>query len=161
MNENIEIATDKTETETTGLASRWSRVWASILDSLMMMAIMLPLMYFTGFFTLVSEGRQASMTYNLLVSLVSIAVFVAVNYKFLVNDGQTIGKKVLKIKIVDLTENVPSGIALFKRYGLYFGLGQIPVAGPFASIINILFIFTKEKRCGHDYFAGTKVINAL
>jgi uncharacterized RDD family membrane protein YckC len=36
--------------------------------------------------------------------------------------------------------------------------GQIPVVGQIFSFINILFIFTKEKRCIHDLVAKTKVV---
>ena len=140
-------------------ASRWKRLGASLIDSLIMVAVMLPLMFFTGGFDGFETGRASSTAYNIGLSLISIVVFMGINWKFLMQDGQTIGKKALDIKIVDMEENVPDQISILKRYGLYFGLGQIPMAGPFLSIINILFIFGKERRCGHDYFAKTKVIN--
>jgi len=140
-------------------ASRWKRLGASLIDSLIMFAVMLPLMFFTGGFDGFETGRAPSTVYNIGLSLISIGVFMGINWKFLMQNGQTIGKKALDIKIVDMEENVPDQISILKRYGLYFGLGQIPMAGPILSIINILFIFGKERRCGHDYFAKTKVIN--
>jgi hypothetical protein len=37
-------------------------------------------------------------------------------------------------------------------------LQYIPVAGPFLSLIDSGFIFSKQKRCAHDYVAGTMVV---
>ena len=140
-------------------ASRWKRIGASIIDSLITGAFMLPLMYFTGGFDVLDTHRAPSLAYNLSIALVSIAIFMGINWKFLMQEGQTIGKKALNIKIVDLDENIPNQNSILKRYGLYFGLGQIPMVGPLLSIVNVLFIFGKERRCGHDYFAKTKVVN--
>lgn len=146
--------------ETDLLATRWQRLWASIIDSLIMGAITLPLVYFTGGFDVITTGREPSFIYNLAIALVGIVFFVLINMKLLLSKGQTIGKKVLNIKIVDMEDNLPSQNHLIKRYGMYLGLGQIPLAGPILSIVNIVIIFGKEKRCGHDYFAETKVIKS-
>ena len=143
------------------LATRWSRLWAALLDSLIMMCFSLPLMYFTGGWDLAMEGRQPTMIYSLGMGIAGILFFALINGKFLLESGQTIGKKVLKIQIVDMDETLPSKKHLLKRYGFYFGLGQIPMAGPLLSIINILFIFGKSKRCVHDYVAETKVVKSI
>jgi uncharacterized RDD family membrane protein YckC len=95
---------------------------------------------------------------NLMYAVLGIVIFVVINGKFLVQNGQTVGKKILGIKITDLTQQNPTTSALFKRYGLYLGLGQIPFIGAFFSIINVLFIFSKSKRCLHDLAAKTIVI---
>ena len=123
-----------------------------------MMCFTVPLMYFTGGIDLIMEGRQPHTMYMVGMGILGIVFFVLVNGKFLLESGQTIGKKVLKIKIVDLNDELPSKVHLLKRYGLYFGLGQIPVIGQWLSIINILFVFGKEKRCLHDYVGKTRVI---
>jgi uncharacterized RDD family membrane protein YckC len=156
MNEETLEITSKNNT----LATRWQRLWASLIDSLTIMIITLPLMYFTGMFEMVAEGRQPGAIYNLMIALAGIAFFFAINYKPLITQGQTIGKKLLSIKIVDLEEELPTGKSLLARYAAYFGFGQIPIVGPLVSIVNILFIFGKEKRCGHDYIAKTKVVQA-
>ena len=155
MNETEEITN-----ENTLLASRWQRLWASLIDGLIIMVVTIPAMYFTGGFDLVEEGREPSLIYGLMIALIGVAFFVLINGKLLLSHGQTIGKQVLKIKIVDMEDNLPTQNHFIKRYAMYFALGQIPVAGPFLSIINILIIFGKEKRCGHDYFAETKVVTS-
>jgi len=141
-------------------ASRWKRLWASLIDGLIMMLIVMPVMYLTGGFDGVSEGIQPSFGYSLMLGLFGIAVFIVINGKLLSKNGQTIGKRILGIKIVTLSGELP-GIKkhLLKRYGVYFLLGQIPIMGQILSLINVLIIFGKPRRCGHDFVAGTAVVN--
>ncbi len=142
------------------LASRWNRFWASTIDALLMALVTMPVVYFTGGFEEV-DGKlvEQSFTYETLIGLLGIIVFIAFNYKFLIHNGQTIGKKILKIKIVELDNTLPSKRTLLNRYLVYFVPTYIPVVGSWLSLINILFIFGKEKRCIHDYIAKTKVID--
>lgn len=143
------------------LASRWKRLWASMLDSITILVVTLPTMYLTGGFEGAMKGIQPSVEYSLMIGAVGISFFLIINIKLLMNNGQTIGKKILGIKIVDLEGNLPTfKKQLIKRYAVFFLPGQIPVAGQFISILNVLFIFGKQKRCVHDFAAGTKVIVA-
>ena len=143
------------------LASRWSRLWASLLDSLIMMFIILPAMYFTGGFDVISTGEEPSLGYNLAIGVLGFIVFFILNTHLLINKGQTIGKSVLGIKIVDLDGNLPVfKNHILKRYAVYFLPGQVPIVGQMFSIVNILFIFGAQKRCIHDHAAGTKVVDA-
>ncbi|CAC9600118.1 hypothetical protein [uncultured Gammaproteobacteria bacterium] len=141
------------------LASRWSRLWASLLDALIILIIAMPIIYFTNGFDNIFKGTL-SATYALFLVAIQIVVFIALNGKLLLNKGQTIGKMVLNIKIVTLTGELPSVKQhLIKRFGVYLLTSQIPFIGQFLSMINILMIFGKKKRCAHDYFAGTMVVN--
>ncbi|QLC74860.1 RDD family protein [Pseudomonas sp. LPB0260] len=140
-------------------ASRWKRLGASLIDTLTIMIVTLPAMYFTGGFDRISEGVSPSTTYSLVMAALGLIIFFALNTRLLIKSGQTLGKKVVGIKIVDLDGDIPTFKKhLAKRYAVFFLPGQIPVAGQFISIVNILFIFGKQKRCAHDYIAGTKVI---
>jgi uncharacterized RDD family membrane protein YckC len=141
------------------LASRWARLGASIIDSIIMMFVVVPVMYFTGGFDGIMDGREPGFVYMFSMGILSFIVFFAINYRYLVANGQTIGKKVLEIKIVDLNGNVPVfQPQLMIRYAVYLLPGQIPVVGQFFSLVNVLFIFGKEKRCIHDLAAKTKVV---
>lgn len=142
------------------LASRWDRLWASLIDVLTIIPITIPLMYFTGGFEGISEGVQPSLSYALTMALISTLIFLAIHGKFIVQDGQTLGKKVLNIKIVTVSGQHASIPFLAKRYGFFWVIPQIPAIGPLINIVNILFIFGKSKRCLHDYVGGTKVIIA-
>ncbi len=141
------------------LASRWARLGASIIDSVIMMLFVMPVMYFTGGFDGIASGVQPGFVYMFSMGILSFIVFFVINYRFLIANGQTIGKKVLDIKIVDLNGNVPAfQPQLLIRYAVYVLPGQIPVVGTLFSLVNVLFIFGKEKRCIHDLAAKTKVV---
>lgn len=141
------------------LASRRRRFLASIIDSMTILIVTLPAMYFTGGFAEISSGKQPTLEYNLLMSALGILVFLLLNAKFLAENGQTIGKKFLGIKIVDLNGNQPTITKhLLPRYASFLLPGQIPLVGQIIAVINILFILGKQKRCVHDHVAGTKVV---
>jgi uncharacterized RDD family membrane protein YckC len=140
-------------------ASRWSRLGASLLDGLSIACITLPTMYFTGGFDDIAAGAQPSVAYSLTVAFVGIVAFFLINFNFLLKSGQTLGKKAVGIKIVTKEGLLPSiSDLILKRYSVYFLPGQVPIAGQLFSIINILFIFGKQRRCIHDYAAGTMVV---
>jgi len=154
-----ELIKDTSDNE--ALASRWQRLWASLLDGVTIMVVTLPVMYFTGGFDGVARGVQPSLSYSLLIGALSLSVFFVLNANLLINKGQTIGKKISGIKIVDLNGKIPRVKKhLLKRYAAYFIPAQIPVVGQVLSTINILFIFGPQKRCVHDYIAGTKVVES-
>jgi len=143
------------------LATRGSRLLASIIDGLVISSVTIPLMYFTGGFDGIARGVQPSFTYSITIALIGIAAFFAINGHFLKTTGQTIGKKIVKIKVVTLDNDLPTlGNHFLKRYLVYFVPGQVPLIGQLFSLVNILFIFGKSKRCVHDYAAGTKVVAA-
>ncbi|WP_198263393.1 RDD family protein [sulfur-oxidizing endosymbiont of Gigantopelta aegis] len=145
--------------ENDNIATRWSRFWASLIDGLMIIVVTVPTMYFTGGFDGVSEGIQQPIAYTVSIGILGLVIFMMINLKFLKNSGQTVGKKALDIKVVTMDDELPTLSNHFlKRYSVYFLPGQIPLAGQFFSMLNILFIFGKNKRCIHDYAAGTKVV---
>lgn len=158
---DIEHIEDKVANDDTGsvLASRWDRLWAALIDGFIMLAVCMPVMYFTGGMDGMAEGVQPSLGYSLLMSLMGIVVFLIFNGKLLATAGQTIGKRVLKIKIVTLSDELPSvKDHLLKRYAVYFLVGQVPFIGQILSLVEVALIFGKDKRCGHDLAGGTKVV---
>ena len=55
----------------------------------------------------------------------------------------------------------PSGInrdPLFAVIAVLSLAGLVPVLGPLASFVDILFIFGASRRCVHDLIAGTQVV---
>ncbi len=151
------------EVEHQELASRWARLAASLVDSLVVFVLAMPVMYLFGAFDSSSldpgAGMAAGMVESLVMGLAIIALFVLINYRFLTRDGQTIGKKALSIRIVDLQGNIPDlKNNLIPRYAVYMLPGQIPVFGQLFSIVNVCFIFRGDKRCIHDLVGKTRVI---
>jgi uncharacterized RDD family membrane protein YckC len=91
--------------------------------------------------------------------VIHFLAFLAVNWVFLNETGQTIGKKLLKIRIATMDGQKPGMAALIlKRYTLLKGIELIPTVGPFIALGGILMIFRSDRRCLHDFIAGTQVV---
>lgn len=141
------------------LASRWARLAASIVDSLIVGVLAVPVMYVFGAFDANPMESGPGLIQGLVMGLSVIALFFLVNYRFLTRDGQTIGKKALNIRIVDLEGQIPDlKNNLIPRYAVYMLPGQIPLVGQIFSIVNVCFIFRGDKRCIHDLVGKTRVV---
>lgn len=143
------------------LASRWTRLFGSIIDSFLMMAFIVPLMYFTGGLEGPLNGVENSILYSLTLGVGSLLIFAAINGHYLIKYGQTVAKKLLNIRIVTLEGETPNPSSILIRYAVFFLPGQIPIAGQLLGMINPLFIFGAQKRCLHDLAAKTKVVKCL
>jgi len=148
------------------LASRWARLGAAAIDGIIMMIIFVPLVFGIIFFSS-SNGSMESLStlsygYQILITVLAIAVYVGINGYFLVKSGQTVGKKVLGIQIVshETHQLLTFGKVIGIRYIATVLIAQIPFLGKPFNIIDTLFIFGAEKRCIHDLMAGTIVIKS-
>src|SRR4051812_43246740 len=90
------------------LASRWDRLGASLLDCIISACIILPLIYFTVGLDQVFQSIKLSLVANLCLGVLGVIVFALLHGKLLISNGQTIGKKIVGIKIVDLNGNLPT-----------------------------------------------------
>ncbi len=90
-----------------------------------------------------------------------IVVLAGFNLWLLFKDGQTIGKRLMGIRIVR-TSGVRAGflriIAL--RAWVPGLLYMLPFAGPAIMIIGHAAILLPQRRCLHDFLADTKVVRA-
>ena len=135
------------------LASRFSRLLATIIDTIVISAItgviLLPLLVFE---------LGTPFWYQITSIVVGLIIFYFMNKKSLINEGQTIGKGVLKIKIVNVNYTHSSSSILLKRYLVLLIPSYIPFIGPWLATINCLFIFNGNKQCLHDMIAKTIVV---
>ncbi len=147
------------------LASRWHRLVASFLDSLILMAVFLPLQFLTGAFQR-ETARQAAggsmfafRPENMLWAAFGMIFLVSINWNFLLN-GQTIGKKALNIRI-DRVEGGPCDRTriITRRIAAVQILYLIPVFNFLFMFVDCLMIFRSNKRTLHDEIAGTKVVD--
>ena len=151
------------------LASRWHRLFARLIDSILVFVISTPIMnwivryllgaptdnYFSfGYFWFSSSPP---LYIDLLVSFGVIAVL---NTYLLATRGQTIGKYLLKIRIVKYDSEEVSKIrfSLVIREGILLVLNLFGYLGICITLIDALFIFSVNRRCLHDYCAFTKVV---
>lgn len=142
------------------LAGRGSRLGASMIDGLILMVFIVPIMFAFGMFN--AERLQhggLSFGATIAMQIVVFVIFALVQTYFLKASGQTIGKKLVGIRIVGLDDQQPSiGTLLFARYAPMYLINAIPLVGGLAGFADILFIFGSERRCIHDRIAKTKVV---
>jgi uncharacterized RDD family membrane protein YckC len=140
-------------------ASRWRRLWAGLIDASIAIAITIPLMNYLNVWDLAQKGSIPLYT-SVKLFLFSWTLFFIMHGYLLKSYGQTIGKKILGISIVNLDGEKPDLMPLLiKRYLPLSLVPNIPFVGSLLSICDMLFIFRKDKRCIHDFIAGTKVVN--
>ena len=149
------------------LASRWLRLFAYIIDIIIMQSIAFLLSFLLYgksyisalYYQMASNGMDTYSELNIfLLGFLSVVIFIVLNIKLLFSRGQTIGKYILKIKIVNEYYELPSKTSLLVRYLVYF-ISIVPFIGYYFNLINIIFIFfTKKKQCIHDLAAKTYVV---
>ncbi len=94
----------------------------------------------------------------IVVMFMAAAGIIIFQAYFLTIQGQSIAKKWFKIRIVDAESKKTGGFLqnfLFRSV-LNFIISFLPVYG----LVDALFIFRKDRRCVHDFLAGTVVLNA-
>jgi uncharacterized RDD family membrane protein YckC len=147
------------DAESVALASRGSRFLAAFIDGIVGAVIAVPFWFLTGMWSYIESGTAAPLTYTLGAAVYGFVGFVLVHYYFLNKNGQTVGKKILKIRITGVDDSLKGAPhLLLKRYLPMSLVSLIPVAGSILMLINVLFIFRKDRRCVHDLIAGTKVV---
>lgn len=145
---------------TTILASRGKRLGGALLDGLFGLIIMIPIMLFTGGLEQSFKGESPSIIQQTGYVFLGLFIFLALHGYLLYTRGQTIGKLIVKTRIVDRFGNIPKFGKLFILRYLILGLFVIiPILGELLAIVNILFIFRKDRRCIHDHLAQTWVVD--
>lgn len=144
-----------------GLASLWMRLAGALIDGLISLAIIFPLMYLLGYWDRAMEGTQ-SLGDAVELGLLGIFTFLALHGYLLARYGQTIGKRLVKTRIVSVRDDriLPFWRVISLRYVPIWLVSQIPLLGGVLTLVDVLFIFRSDRRCVHDLIAGTKVVNA-
>lgn len=161
------------------LASRLSRALAAIADGALgalfvVVGVLAALAWGSDALMLVLGGGSVRGGGALPIVLAGAVgaglVFTLYQWMGLATRGQTLGKRLLGIQIVDDC-GAPAGFmrALLLRvwvFSIVLGAaelllsGVLGIAGAVLGIANLLFIFGAERRCLHDYLAGTWVREA-
>lgn len=162
------------------LAEAWQRLVARLLDGLVLSLIMSPLLivflvwYFRQLPDLVPADPDQPVPVDKLLHLegrllgVSLLMGLAVSVIAFGYDwfqhakwGQTIGKRIMKIKVVMVAERArPTGGAAAKRAAVYALVPQVPFVGGFFGLINELWLLWDKphRQCLHDKAARTIVV---
>jgi uncharacterized RDD family membrane protein YckC len=141
------------------LAGRGTRLGAAIIDGIILGLIIWPYAMTTDYWTRATQG-QIEMSDLLQLSLVSLIGFLVLHGYLLHKHGQTIGKRLLGIRIVSASDGqiVSLGTIFGLRYVPIQIAGIVPVIGNVLPLLDVLFIFREDRRCLHDFIAGTKVV---
>jgi uncharacterized RDD family membrane protein YckC len=145
------------------LADRGTRLGAALLDGLIGLGVYSPLLVAA----FVSEsarrgsagdgGTPAFIVGGLVLMLVGLVAWAWFTILYVSRNGQTIAKKLLKIKVVR-TDGTP--ISLGRIFWLRNVLNSLIGIVPFYGIVELLFIFGESRQCLHDKIADTMMIRA-
>jgi uncharacterized RDD family membrane protein YckC len=157
------VVSDVSDSTIVAPADRLARLGAVILDGFVF-GTMVYLPAFIGLLTIApsqAEGFDGSLPpltiAFFLAGLAGFLVWVYFTVVYVRANGQTIGKKWLKIKVLR-TDGSPASLGrIFWLRNIVNGLlSLVPLYG----IIDSLFIFGESRQCLHDKIADTIVVNA-
>lgn len=167
MNDNIYQAPSSDigneEHEGPILASRLRRLGGAIIDSFLISLLNVPVMSQTGYLDAlrdnITEGTAIPLSLTILSSVLSLLVWLVVQSYPLIKRQQTVGKMLLRMKIVGTDQEfVPLGKLIGLRYLAFSIIGLIPLIGGLIITLESLLIFREDQRTGHDLLAGTRVV---
>lgn len=137
-------------------ATRMSRLAAVFIDSILIFLLMIPGMILSGAGAASYDDSIAFI--GIMLTGLLVIIYSVYQLVILINDGQTIGKKMMKIKIVEQgTGENPGFVKVILLRSIVPSLIN-SVVGVF-SIVDAAFIFGEEQRCLHDMIATTDVID--
>lgn len=149
------------------LAGRGTRLGASILDSLIVMAVLYTPMILTGALGSAITAAESSGNpfrfYGVFLSgggLIGMVLWVGwavITFRLVAKNGQTIAKKLLNIKVVRADGSRATVARIFWLRNVVNGLLSFL---PLYVLIDALFIFGERKQCLHDKIADTIVVDA-
>ena len=91
------------------LAGRWSRLGAAILDGLLVLAFLAPIFYFSDSWVSLLTDISMTPSQTAKVALLSLLAYWIPNAYWIAKDGQSIGKKLFRIRMVSIeTEQIVS-----------------------------------------------------
>lgn len=139
-------------------ATRGSRFLAAMVDLVIQIALLwvanlvLP---WSVWDTEAGFGQLAATT------ALGLGLFLVLHGLLLVRHGQTIGKRLLGLRIVRPDgSRADAKRVIGMRYGIGWVLTVVPVVGPFYGLVDALFIYRRDRRCLHDLIADTIVVRA-
>lgn len=151
------------------LAGRGTRLGAAILDTvIILLFVYLPVLVFEGpdAFVILTEGSSMNFRFFLqgtggMLGLVGLLALIGITIYLVHRSGQTLGKRMLGIKVVRKDGSRATLGRIFVARNLPFWVvNLIPLVGPILSLVDALLIFRASHQCVHDQLADTIVVNA-
>lgn len=147
-------------------ATRLSRLGAALIDLVLQLAPLAPIFLLLPGAML--TGRMGMLLVGLLAAAAVWVALLITQIVFLVKNGQTIGKKVMGIRMITSEGEIPSLWRVFLLRWLPFVVTAATIElifkvrglGNLIHLVDALLIFQPTRRCLHDLFADTHVIKA-
>ena len=140
-------------------ASIWRRLGAATLDFFVVPTVALIIMLISGALENAEAWSKGFPWVRVL--LLGIAAYLLVNGVLLWRYGQTLGKRLFKIKVVDHNSGqLPAFWKLIVLRAPFFPLLHSSLIGLwYLPAINLLPGLRTDRRCLHDWVCGTSVVN--
>lgn len=155
------------------LADPWSRLGAWFADNVLAFLLCLPGFVLLGSSVLksvltgsgdISDQMSGQVWLGTVLLAIGGLILLFVQCWLLTTRGQTVGKRIIGVRIVTVAENENPGFG--KAVGLRwlvpgiitFILNFVPPLGFIFFVVDSCFIFRADRRCIHDLIAGTKVV---
>ena len=144
------------------LAGRGSRFGAAMLDSFIGAIAIVPVFIGANFQAMQSgDYMNAFSGVGLGIAIIATLVLIGVTIHLVNKNGQTLGKKIVGIKVVRSDFSRASLGRIFWLRNVVNAIpGVIPFVGNFYGIVDHLFIFGERRQCVHDKIADTLVVKA-
>ena len=152
------VASDEVE-----LAGRGQRFGAAMLDGLIVLVVFVAPLFIGISFESIQASDYANAFSSVGMGLAGLGTLVLLGITaYLVHkNGQTIGKKVVGIKVVRTDFSRASLGRIFWLRNFVNGIpGVIPYLGNVYGLVDHLFIFSDRRQCVHDKIADTIVVKA-
>jgi uncharacterized RDD family membrane protein YckC len=142
-------------------ASRGIRLGAAILDIVIFTIAYLPLMISISSNPMAIMDPATFMSAMGLLTIAAYLVLIGITIVFVHRNGQTIGKKLVGIKVVRSDGSRASLGRIFWLRNFVNGLPSlVPILGGVYVLVDHLFIFGDKRQCVHDKIADTIVVTA-
>lgn len=142
-------------------AGRGIRLGAAVIDGLIFLIIYAPLLFAIRANPMALFDPETLLSTPGLLTLVGLIALAAITIVLVKRNGQTIGKKLLGIKVV---RSDGSRASLGRIFWLRNVVNAIPSAIPLLGyayvVVDHLFIFGDKRQCLHDKIADTIVVKA-
>jgi len=146
-------------------ASLGQRLGAALLDSLVVFITMIPFIIGAGLMENPEGNAEPPAAALLAMGIGGLLLLILMIYTLVLlsTQGQTVGKKMLGIRIVGNDDDSQAGFVRAVLLRVFVNALRVFVNAllgfiPFYGLIDLCFIFGQERRCLHDLIAGTRVI---
>lgn len=106
-------------------------------------------------------SQDQVIKYQIYLVFLALGLFFVINFNQMLYRGQTVGKRIMGIKVVTV-DGGPAKLSnhQIKRYLFLRLIGLVPVIGLFLFYLSAGLVLSRYRRGLHDFFAGTIVVKS-